>query len=161
MISHTGPNPYPIIGNLFHIPRKTNPGERFLAWSKSYGKPADYRRTRRSFKLRTGEIIYMHVFGREFVVLNSSKAALELFDHRGAFYSDRPHLVMAGDLVGRGDSVLFHQYGDQLRKHRKLLRNALNSHKSTEYWSMQELESWKLMSALIKNPNDFIDLLRR
>ncbi|PPQ80062.1 hypothetical protein CVT25_001491 [Psilocybe cyanescens] len=139
-----GPNPYPIIGNLFHIPRKTNPGERFLAWSKSYG-----------------EIIYMHVFGREFVVLNSSKAALELFDHRGAFYSDRPHLVMAGDLVGRGDSVLFHQYGDQLRKHRKLLRNALNSHKSTEYWSMQELESWKLMSALIKNPNDFIDLLRR
>lgn len=103
----------------------------------------------------------MHVLGREFIVLNSSKAALELFDHRGALYSDRPHLVMAGDLVGRRDSVLFHQYGDRLKRHRKLLRNALNSHRSSEYWPMQELESWKLMSALIETPKDFIALLRR
>lgn len=103
----------------------------------------------------------MHVFGREFVILNSAKAALDLFDRRSAVYSDRPHLVFAGDMVGRRESVLFHQYGERLKRHRKLLRNGLNVRRIPSYWALIESESWRLMSALINNPEDFIAHLRR
>jgi len=35
----------------------------------------------------------MRIFGRQFVMLNSAKAALDLFERRSAIYSSRPQLV--------------------------------------------------------------------
>lgn len=45
-----------------------------------------------------GDVVYLHVFGIGLVFLNSPEAALDLLDKRGAIYSDKPNLVMAGDL---------------------------------------------------------------
>ncbi|KAJ6510870.1 hypothetical protein C8R45DRAFT_921573 [Mycena sanguinolenta] len=65
------------------------------------------------------------------------------------------------EIVGRKESVLFHQYGERLKKHRKLLRSGLNTRRIPEYWPLMESESWKLMEALITAPQDFIAHLRR
>ncbi|KAJ6577788.1 cytochrome P450 [Mycena capillaripes] len=143
MVPAIGPTPIPGIGNLFQLPTK-NIAKTYASWTSSYG-----------------DVIYMHVFGREFILLNSAKAILELLDGRGASYSDRPRLPFAGEMVGREESVLFHQYGERLKKHRKLLRNGLNIRRIPEYWPLIESESWRLLNALVTTPGDFISHLRR
>ena len=47
---------------------------------------------------RTGKIVYLHVFGQGLVFLNTSEVAVDLMEKRGAIYSDKPSLVMAGEL---------------------------------------------------------------
>lgn len=46
----------------------------------------------------TGDVVYLHVFGQGLVFLNSPEAASDLMDKRGSIYSDKPPLVMAGEL---------------------------------------------------------------
>jgi hypothetical protein len=48
--------------------------------------------------LSSGRITYLHAFGQGLVFLNTPEAALALLDKRGAIYSDKPRLVMAGEL---------------------------------------------------------------
>lgn len=45
-----------------------------------------------------GSVVYLHVFGQGLVFLNTSEAAVDLLEKRGAIYSDKPALVMAGEL---------------------------------------------------------------
>lgn len=45
-----------------------------------------------------GDVVYLHVFGLGLVFLNSPDAAFDLLDKRGSVYSDKPALVMAGEL---------------------------------------------------------------
>ena len=45
-----------------------------------------------------GDVIYLNVLGQPVLVLESGRATLDLFDKRSNIYSDRPHLVMAGEL---------------------------------------------------------------
>jgi hypothetical protein len=42
--------------------------------------------------------VYLHVLGIGLVFLNSPEAATDLLDKRGGIYSDKPALVMAGEL---------------------------------------------------------------
>ena len=41
---------------------------------------------------------YLHVFGQGLLFLNNYESVVELLEKRGAIYSDKPGLVMAGDL---------------------------------------------------------------
>jgi len=45
-----------------------------------------------------GDVVYLHVLGLGLVFLNSPDAAFDLLDKRGSIYSDKPALVMAGEL---------------------------------------------------------------
>ena len=49
-------------------------------------------------RAHTGKIVYLHVFGQGLVFLNTSEVAVDLMEKRGAIYSDKPSLVMAGEL---------------------------------------------------------------
>ncbi|KAH9918445.1 cytochrome P450 [Fomitopsis serialis] len=138
-----GPWPIPFAGNIMQFPRR-NIAASLASLSDSYG-----------------DIIYMHVFGREFLILNSVVDALELFDRRGSRYSDRPRSVMAGELVGKNSAVLFHPYGEDLKKHRRLLRTAFEHRRQAEYWEIQYAVSYKLIAALLKTPDDFMAHLKR
>jgi hypothetical protein len=46
---------------------------------------------------RLGEVTYLHVLGQGLVFL-TGEAIFDLLDKRGSIYSDKPHLVMAGEL---------------------------------------------------------------
>jgi hypothetical protein len=53
--------------------------------------------------------VYLHVLGQGLVFLNSPEAAVDLLDKRGSIYSDKPSLVMAGELCV-GSSLHFVPY---------------------------------------------------
>ena len=44
--------------------------------------------------------MYMDVAGKPTIILHTYKAATDLLDKRGHIYSDRPRLIMTGELVG-------------------------------------------------------------
>ncbi|GAB1519143.1 hypothetical protein RhiTH_002209 [Rhizoctonia solani] len=71
---HRPPSPLslPLIGHLLSVPADTE-GIAFLKLGKQLNS----------------DIIYLHLFGYDFVVLNSAQAATELLDKRSALYSDR------------------------------------------------------------------------
>ena len=59
-----------------------------------------------------GPIFSLSLAGREFVILNTSKVAHELLTKRATKYSDRPRLIVAGELLTNGMHVAFARYGD-------------------------------------------------
>jgi hypothetical protein len=59
----------------------------------------------------TGDVVYLHVFGRSIVILNSLKAAADLLGRRAKNYSDRPRFIVAAEILTGGMEVSFLQYG--------------------------------------------------
>ena len=47
---------------------------------------------------RTGELVYLNVCGQGILFVNTYDAAVDLLEKRGAIYSDKPKMVMAGEL---------------------------------------------------------------
>jgi len=94
-----GPSPLPLVGNIFNLTAH----QLWLTvaeWSKTYGE----LRASLTFPpvclttLGTGKVVYVHVFGQGLIFLNTADACTDLLDKRGTIYSDKPHLVMCGEL---------------------------------------------------------------
>ena len=45
-----------------------------------------------------GDVVYLHVVGRPLLILNSAKVMRDLLDKRGASFSDRPRIVVLGEM---------------------------------------------------------------
>lgn len=87
-----GPPGLPVIGNVHQNP-KSHAWLQWHQWSKKYGP-----------------IIYLSMLGQPIIVLHSAKAAQDLFARRGAIYSDRPRLVLAGELALKGLHLVLMPY---------------------------------------------------
>lgn len=94
-----GPTPIPFIGNFHQMPIDTQP-ETFTKWAHTYGMyshPAGL--SPMSFNSpNVGEIVYVHLFNKTFVFLNSLRATQDLMVKKGTIYSDRPRFVMWDDV---------------------------------------------------------------
>ncbi|KAF8999613.1 cytochrome P450 [Cyathus striatus] len=77
-----GPKGLPFLGNIQDLP-KTRPWETFAKWGDIYGG-----------------IIHVTAFGKSMIILNDSDTALEMLEKKGKIYSDRPTLVLAGEIIG-------------------------------------------------------------
>ncbi len=75
-----GPAPLPLLGNIFDLTTHEL-WVRITNWSRLYG-----------------DIMYIHVFGQGLVFCNTAQVATDLLDKKGSIYSDKPHLIMTGDL---------------------------------------------------------------
>lgn len=53
-----------------------------------------------SFRVATGEVVYINAAGISMVFLNDYKAYNDLLHNRGDIYSDKPRMVMTGELCG-------------------------------------------------------------
>ncbi|KAF7984180.1 hypothetical protein HWV62_16866 [Athelia sp. TMB] len=106
-------------------------------------------------------VCYLHLFGQGIVFLNTPEAVLELLDKRGDIYSDRPPMVMAGDLCSCKDMVAFVPYGDQSKRQRKYMHQALGPSSIREYQPLITLETASFLNRLLDNPADYINLIRR
>ncbi|KAF7346404.1 O-methylsterigmatocystin oxidoreductase [Mycena sanguinolenta] len=91
-----GPSPYPLIGNLCDLPTKL-PWLIYTEWGHQY----------------RSELVHVGVLGQHIVIVNSVKAAVELFEKRSDIYSDRPFLAML-DLMGWCFHVGFMPLGARL-----------------------------------------------
>lgn len=52
----------------------------------------------RIFSIFAGELVYLNVFGQGILFVNTYEAAVDLLEKRGAIYSDKPKMTMAGEL---------------------------------------------------------------
>ncbi|KAF7346377.1 O-methylsterigmatocystin oxidoreductase [Mycena sanguinolenta] len=72
-----GPAPYPLVGNFRDLPTKL-PWLTYTEWGRKYGS----------------DVVHASALGQHVVVVNSVKAANELFEKRSYIYSDRPVVTM-------------------------------------------------------------------
>ncbi|KAG1781104.1 cytochrome P450 [Suillus placidus] len=138
-----GPSPLPIIGNILDLTSK----ELWLTafkWARTYGP-----------------VTHIRIFNKSLIFLNTPKAVFDLLDKRGSVYSDKPHLVMAGELCGCENMAAFTPYGDRARRQRKLIQKAFGPAVIPRYHGLMQMESRPFLSRLVGSPLHFQDHIRR
>ena len=178
-----GPEPLPLLGNIFNLPTQQL-WLRVTDWSKMYGELAYlwalFYYYCPSDTLCIGKIVYAHVFGQGLVFLNTAEACADILDKRGTIYSDKPHLVMCGELCVQSDHALslvhiswssfrcgcenmvaFTRYGDQMRRQRRLMQRALGPTMISKYHSLLEMETPWFLKRVLENPNDYVTPIKR
>lgn len=104
----------------------------------------------------------LRVMGMRYIVLNTLNVANDLLEKKSAITSDRPRFKMGGDLVGWGNSMIFLQYGDTYRKHRKFFHQQIGTKSSLEAFHLAEEEEAKqFVRNVIKSPDDLVVHSRR
>ncbi|KAF7976439.1 hypothetical protein HWV62_6871 [Athelia sp. TMB] len=106
------------------------------------------------------DIIHLDVLGDSIIVLNSLNVITELFDKRGAIYSDRRQSVMLSELMGWGHNLVFAPYGDRWRAARKIFHQEFNSQAVRQYDSRLEQATLDLLRRLSYSPDEWYHHLR-
>jgi len=139
-----GPTGIPILGNVHQIPLE-HQEYTFANWGRKYG-----------------DVVYMRLFSKPALVLNSLRASQELLDKRGSKYSDRPHFILLQDLFQWRPNTILMPFGEQWRRQRKWFQGALETKSMLEgYQSLQRRESLRLLSELIQTPAQFLLHIKR
>ncbi|KAF8514282.1 cytochrome P450 [Gautieria morchelliformis] len=133
-----GPLRWPLVGNVFNMPQ-TKEWIKFAEWQKVHG-----------------DMIYLSVFNRSIVVLNSAQAAIELLGKRSSIYSDRPRLMMAGDLIGWDRSLALIPYSERFRQTRRLFHSVIGPRPAQIFWKLQEKECGRFLCSLLDTPDQFL-----
>ncbi|KAF9265959.1 cytochrome P450 [Marasmius fiardii PR-910] len=134
-----GPRRLPIIGNLLDMP-KCFPAQSFDKMGK---------------ELKT-DIIYLDVFGKKFLVLNSLQAAEDLLDNRSGIYSGRPRFIMVNELMGWGGEFAFMPYGNDWRTHRRSFQQEFPNGRVNEQHHSHQLKASRVYLAnLLNDPESF------
>ncbi|KAI9063681.1 cytochrome P450 [Trametes sanguinea] len=143
-----GPKPLPLIGNIFDLTRHQL-WLRVSKWADMY------------LTWTTGDLVYVHVFGKGFLFLNSYEAVYDLLDKRGAAYAGRPRSVMCSELCGCENINAFAQYGPQFRRHRWLMQHALGPGNIQGYRPLIMAETHLLLQRMSESGKDFMSHIRR
>ncbi|KAK8052460.1 hypothetical protein PG993_003845 [Apiospora rasikravindrae] len=132
-----GPKPLPLIGNLHQVPKSLQ-WLHFYHWSREYGP-----------------VMHLSMAGQSLVILSTNQAAQDLLSRRSAQYSDRPRMVMSGELVTKGMHMLLRQYDAQYKLHQRMEAPLLNMKASNCYRPVQEMESRQLLFDIIENTKTY------
>ena len=97
-------------------------------------------------------------------MLSTIEAATDLLEKKGAIYSDRPYLPMAGKLLGWDQIVSLSPYNDRFRDIRRLMHKTLGSRgqreKVAKYHDLQEQQTIRFLGMLLHTPEDFVAHIR-
>ncbi|KAJ6508743.1 cytochrome P450 [Mycena sanguinolenta] len=140
--SPPGPTPYPLVGNFRELPTKL-PWLTYTEWGHKYGS----------------DVVHASALGQHVVVVNSVKAANELFEKRSYIYSDRPVVTMI-ELMGWDFNVGLMPMGDKWRKHRRMFQQHFRRDISRNYRPIQMQKIHLLLQALLSSPQDFREHLK-
>ncbi|KAK0452912.1 cytochrome P450 [Desarmillaria tabescens] len=138
-----GPSGLPILGNALDM-SGLYPWLKYTEWSKQYG-----------------DVVHIKAVGQSVIILSSPKALSDLLEQRGAIYSDRPRLIMGGELAGYVDSVPLCPYGSRLREYRKLIFEALTPRKVQDFFPLEEEKTREFLGCLLRTPDQFLNHTRR
>ncbi|KIY43454.1 cytochrome P450 [Fistulina hepatica ATCC 64428] len=134
-----GPPGYPFIGNLLDLNTPSVP-KLFADLEATYA----------------GDIIHISVFGKSTVILNSESAVIDLLEKRGAIYSNRPRLVLLGELHGWDDATPHLQYGPRLRRHRQFMGPTMSDQAMrTRHKDLLRTVTAKLIEGFATTPEKF------
>jgi len=130
-----GPQPLPLLGNLFHFPTSN-------WWLK-------FTELNRQF----GSLVHLSVANRHIVLISSKEIAVELLE--GSNTADRPQFIMAGELMGFDASIAFIGYGERWRTYRRISHQVMSTTAVQMYHNMQEKEAVRLVRSLFQAPQDY------
>ncbi|KAI3616191.1 cytochrome p450 [Moniliophthora roreri] len=123
-----GPRPWPLVVNLFTIPKEV-----YANWSRKYGSA----------------LVSVQTLGATMIILNTAEAIQDLLVKRAAQYSDRPKSVVlsATDDDAR---MIFQQYGDKFKLNSLVILTV--NHCSFAFDSLQKnVQNW------IRNRDSFYE----
>lgn len=104
----------------------------------------------------------INVLGQDTIILNSSKAAVDLLEKRSATYSDRPVLMMCGEIVGWNQSLALTQYGHRFREFRKFMGRLIGTKASIQRFApFQEKETAKFVARVMADPASLVYQIRK
>ncbi|KAF8177313.1 cytochrome P450 [Mycena galopus ATCC 62051] len=133
-----GPRGLPLLGNIFDVPSHDH-------WLK-FAEMGEI----------WGDISSLTVFGQTMIIVNSLKVAEDLLETGGANFSDRPVMPMGGELIGFNNLLVMSQYGDRVRKERKLFHQLFGNSASivTQFGPLLTSEVHKLLRNILNSPED-------
>ncbi|KLO17676.1 cytochrome P450 [Schizopora paradoxa] len=137
-----GPVPIPFLGNTLDMPRKD---DRLVVteWGKQYG-----------------DLVMVTLLGgRKVIFLNSAKAAVDLFEKRSRIYSDRPQHPLISESVGVDWNMALIPHNEVWRRQRKVFVSRFGIRRVGNYKELQESMTRQTLHRLLKNPEDFLELL--
>ncbi|THU91399.1 cytochrome P450, partial [Dendrothele bispora CBS 962.96] len=137
-----GPRGFPIVGNLFQV--STDAWKEFAQWKEEYGP-----------------IVYINLAGKDMVILNSHKAAVDLLDHRAAIYSDRPRNIVASEILTHSLLFVFKNCDDLWRAMRRAAQAGLHKGAVRDYFPMQQNEAICLADAMLRDASSWENHLQR
>ncbi|EPT02822.1 hypothetical protein FOMPIDRAFT_54955 [Fomitopsis schrenkii] len=139
-----GPRGWPIVGNIFDIPTEYQ-WKTFAQWGEKYGP-----------------IMSVSILGQRMVIINSAQVAVELLDRKSSIYSDRPHMVMIGEMVGWTRIVSLHNYGPRFRETRRLLSQMLGSREKVAHLApLLEAEEHRFLLRVMRDPGSLVAQVRK
>ena len=101
------------------------------------------------------------LFGQPVIILGSIQHAVALLDKRGALYSDRPRLVMAGDLVGISEGLGMMPYGARFREYRRMIQKFLGGRGDVaRFYALEEQETKKWLKRVLNDPQNVAKHIR-
>jgi hypothetical protein len=79
---------------------------------------------------------------------------MDMLDNKGAIYSDRPILPVAGELIGWKNVMTLLQYGDRLRRHRKNFHSVIGTRAAMSvYNQVEEIETRRFLKRVLTSPD--------
>lgn len=126
----------PLVGNAFDLP-KSHTWLKFTEWAEEYGP-----------------IYQVTAFGTTMVIISQESIANELLSLRGAIYSDRPSLIMAGLITDHGflGSMV---WGDYWRRARRYVQMMLSTNNVQLSVPKQTIEARQMVVDLTKTPSKY------
>ena len=96
------------------------------------------------------------------VVLNAAKDAVALLEKRSNIYSDRPVLMMGGEMVGWKYTLALTPYGNRFREYRKFIAKLIGGRTQMEkYQGLEERETKRLLKRILKDPEHVSEHIRK
>ncbi|PPQ69644.1 hypothetical protein CVT24_001217 [Panaeolus cyanescens] len=139
-----GPKGLPIIGNMMNMPKYNE--DPWIAYDQ--------------MRKKYGDMIYMEVLGRPFLVLNTLEKVDDLLDKRSLKYSSRPHMTMLLDLMGWDINFGLLPYGQKWREDRRTFHEHFGPGAIEKRRPILLSETHKFLMLLLTRPNQFPDHIR-
>ncbi|KAM5343546.1 hypothetical protein ACJ41O_012083 [Fusarium nematophilum] len=134
-----GPKPAPLIGNLHQLPRSLQ-WLHLYHWSKQYGP-----------------VMHLSMGGQPLIILSTHQAAHDLLNRRSARYSDRPRMVMAGELITKNMHMLLRPYDERYKLRQRIEAPLLSLRSASTYRPLQDAESRQLPFDVLGEWDEFCD----
>ncbi|KAH9478040.1 Cytochrome P450 monooxygenase 98 [Psilocybe cubensis] len=129
-----GPKKHFLLGNLLDVPT-TFAWKRYAEWGKTFDS----------------DVLHLSVAGSHFIILNSFKAANDLFEKRSSIYSSR---------IGWDWLMSGMVYGEPWRERRKAFQQYFHVGNAHLYEPVQMQAVRKMLPRLLKEPEDFLSITR-
>lgn len=139
-----GPKGWPLLGNVTDLPSSQ-------AWVKFTALGRQY-----------GGIVYLNALGRSIIILNDAKYAFDMLAKKSRNYSDRPKLMMAGQLVGWGEGPALIPFSETWLEYRRLFSQFIGSRSKVEgFQTVLQDETRSYINSIRDNPEVWVQHTQR